>query len=357
MKKFYEKYEKYFSPIAFLAGFTWDNLTLTRVDLWVDNLIMIGYIFIASGGIFIANLTERPRYRDRIFEKYSEFIPLISQFAFGGLFSAFFVFYSRSADITQSWPFLITLTVFLIGNEFLRKHYMRLIFQISVFFIVTFSYSIFAVPILVKKIGPEIFILSGIISLFLTAIFTIALELLAPARSEQSRGGVILSISAIYVIFNILYFSNLIPPIPLSLKDGGIFHFVARDPSGEYLVEYELNPSGFFLIKPSVDFHWIPGKPVYAFSSIFAPTKLDTTIFHRWSYFDEQNKKWITTDRLRFAIYGGRDGGYRGFTLKYAVHEGRWRVDVETASGQILGRMKFTIIRSDNLPQTQNELR
>jgi hypothetical protein len=53
--------------------------------------------------------------------------------------------------------------------------------------------------------------------------------------------------------------------------------------------------------------------------------------------------KWVSVTRITFPIRGGRDGGYRGFSVKENLFEGRWRVDVKTERNQIIGRMKFNI--------------
>jgi hypothetical protein len=43
---------------------------------------------------------------------------------------------------------------------------------------------------------------------------------------------------------------------------------------------------------------------------------------------------------------GGRETGYRLYTMKQRVQPGEWRVDVETEDGRLLGRMTF--IAEDN---------
>ena len=36
---------------------------------------------------------------------------------------------------------------------------------------------------------------------------------------------------------------------------------------------------------------------------------------------------------------GGRDGGYRGYTTKSTPAAGRWRVNIETSDGLLIGRV------------------
>ena len=47
------------------------------------------------------------------------------------------------------------------------------------------------------------------------------------------------------------------------------------------------------------------------------------------------------------AISGGREGGYRGYTIKQRVMPGDWRVDAETAEGRIIGRVSFRVEEPD----------
>jgi hypothetical protein len=57
---------------------------------------------------------------------------------------------------------------------------------------------------------------------------------------------------------------------------------------------------------------------------------------------------WKVSDRIAFEISGGREGGYRGYTRKQTITPGKWRVEVETDRGQILGTIDFTVISRPN---------
>jgi len=90
--------------------------------------------------------------------------------------------------------------------------------------------------------------------------------------------------------------------------------------------------------------HIKKGEPVYVYSAVFAPTDLNTKIFHSWEYYDKVLDRWVKTDKIGFAIFGGRDGGYRGYSLKTSLVEGRWRVRVATERDQTLGRIEFDVL-------------
>lgn len=48
LKTFYERYKKYAPVTAFAIGFIYDSLTLTRIDRWLDNAILLLYTLIAG---------------------------------------------------------------------------------------------------------------------------------------------------------------------------------------------------------------------------------------------------------------------------------------------------------------------
>lgn len=359
IKNIYSRYERYVFPVALLSGFILDNLTLKRIDFLYENLVLISYLLIAGFGIFLLQFYYSSRLKSRFFEKVIFIVPFTLQFAFGGLFSAFVIFYFKSASIFASWPFLLVLLFLLVGNELFKERYSRLIFQISIYFIAIFSYSIFALPILVKKMGSGVFIISGLISLIVITLFIYFLYRIMPMRMEHGRRPLMISISIgiIYLMFNVFYFANLIPPIPLALKDSGIYHNIEIVDNSNYLVQYEPLPWYLFFKKFNPVFHKTPGDRVYCFSAVFAPTEFNMKVFHRWSFFDEKADKWVETDRIYFNIIGGRAGGYRGYTFKSGLEPGKWRVDIITEQDQVLGRTKFKIEKVDSHPQLKEVLR
>lgn len=351
-----KKRERYLSPVAFLAGFIWDSLTLTRIDLWLNNLAFLSYLAVAGAGIVALNAYWSGSPRMRFLDRYAEFLSLPIQFAFGGLFSGFFIFYSRSGALAQSLPFLLFLAVLLLGNEFFRRRYFRLSFQIAIFFIAIFSYAVFFIPVVLGKMGAEIFLLSGIVALAAIGAVLWLIARVSRIRFRQSRRMLFSGVAGIYLLFNLLYFTNIIPPIPLALKEIGVYHSVRR--VGDlYEVKFEPAPRYIFWRETDSTFRRVAGRPVYVYSAVFAPTKLNTPIFHRWSYRNKEKGAWIATDRLSYRIVGGRDGGYRGFTFKQNLMPGSWRVDVETERGQILGRVKFEVVEVSELPELKTATR
>jgi uncharacterized membrane protein len=337
-------YERYVSPFALIAGFLVDNFfLLDRVDVFLGNVFLLSYLTLAALCIAALNYIQSGRVQQRHILAIAPFIPVAMQFAFGALFSAYLALYSRSAALAVSWIFVILVAALFIGNERFRRLYERLSFQTSVFFIALFSYLIFFLPVIFKKIGPGMFFFSGTVSLLIFTLLMYALDRLIPEKVRQSRTQIARSIAAIYLAFNVLYFTNVIPPLPLSLKTAGVYHEVSRA-GGDYVLQAEPIPWYKSFLNYNTAFHRAPGQDAYVFASVFAPTDLSTLIVHEWEYFDPTLEEWVTKSVVQFTITGGRDAGYRGYSIKNSPEEGKWRVSVKTKYGQIVGRVNFTVV-------------
>ncbi len=336
-------YERYISPLSLVAGFIADNLILLRrVDLLRSNLLLFFYLAIAAVGIVLINMIESGRIKKEWALSIAPLVPVVVQFAFGGLFSGFLSLYSRSAAYAVSWVFVVVLAAVLLGNERFTRFYTRFPFQIGVYFGVLFSFLIFFLPVVFHRIGPTMFIGSGIVSLVVISILLAVLLRLAPEIVKREQTRTARWIAIIYIVFNVLYFGGAIPPLPLALKDAGVYHKVLHVDT-TYQLSYEPVPWYESYLNYNNVFHRAPGEQVYVWTAIFAPSGLSTTILHQWQKYDEAKGQWTTTNIAVFPIVGGRDGGYRGYSVGASVTPGLWRVNVITSYGQIIGRVAFTV--------------
>lgn len=340
-------YERFVSPAALVIGFVLDNIFfLRRVDLWTANLLFFSYLALAALGILFFHHIQTGKLRHARLVRIVPFLPVATQFAFGGLFSAYVSLYSRSAAVAVSWLFVLALAALMLGNERFREHYVRLTFQVGMYYVVLFSFLIFYLPLIFKRVGVGMFLLAGAASLVLVAAFVRLLAHLMPELVREERTRIIRVIALIFLVFNVLYFSNAIPPLPLALKEAGVYHSVQKV-GNEYRVLYEPLPWYVQYLRYNTTYHRVPGEPVYVFTAVFAPTGLSTSLVHEWQRYDAETDEWVTESTLKFSMVGGRDGGYRGYSLKYDVMEGLWRVNVETASGLLIGRVAFSVVNVD----------
>lgn len=333
----------------FIAGVTYDSLTLSRIDHLTDNLLFLLYLSLLGTLVIITGRFQLGLIPDHsvthrwnvlgVLHRTRPHLSKALQFLFGGLFSAYAILYSQSVSIVTSAIFLGIILGFLIANEFLQDRYSNLKILMGLFAIVLLSFLTFFLPVLTGWMNAYLFlggaILTGVI------VWKMASLILWGLPPVQSHAHFRLCLPAFLVLgfCTVLYFLNWIPPIPLSLKFGGIYHAVEK--SGDrYLLSY--HKGQWFEWGRRSDDRVSPHHPVFCFSSVFAPVTLDTTIYHHWQWKpDEEASAFSTTDRIPISITGGREHGYRFYTKKRRVQPGEWRVDVETEDGRIIGRMTF----------------
>lgn len=347
----WQKYEHHLGVGALAVGFSFDLLLAKSPASVVDNILLVTYLFVAASIIIILNLHKRRMQANATgVEKAEPFVLLlVLQFCFGGLASNMLVLYGKSGTLAGSAFFLALLAAMVFGNEYLRGRYAQLRFNIAVYYFLLLTYCVIAAPTWIfHAIGPGVFFMSGLISLAVMALFCLVLFtlVLRGDRKQQLQQFVAL-VGTIYIIFNGLYFFNIIPPVPLSLKDIGVYHSVLKSSTGDYLGVYEPTAWYIFWRDTSATLHYTPGESAYCFSSVYAPGNLNTPIYHVWEYYDPTVKKWETESRISYDISGGRQDGYRGFSATAALTPGEWRCNVETATGALIGRISFTAVQGE----------
>jgi len=344
LKALYEKHKSRFLTLAFIFGFIIDTITLNRVDELLDNMILLTYVVLAVVSLVSLYASTAGKFPEKINEKIRRFSPLVTQYAYGGLFSGMLIFYGRSGFWLTSWPFLLIILIAIYLNETITDRVQRLLYNIGMLFIGLFAYVVLVVPVVIGQMGTWIFVGSGIFALCLMLLFIRILQGVVPRFISLHKRAMIFVIGIIFVTFNFLYFANIIPPIPLSLKSVGIYHSVIRFPeTGVYELKYEEGTWWQFYKQSDDIFHPVAGGNVFCFAKVFAPTKIETSIYHRWEYYDEKEKRWREHFRMAYPIQGGADGGYRGYTSITNYSTGTWRCSVETGRGQVLGRETFKI--------------
>lgn len=346
LRSFKEKvlhHKEHFLTVFFFLGFIIDNFTLNRVDQLFDNILLLTYVSLAMISLWCLYAATAGKFPERINGNIRDFSPLVTQYALGGLFSGMLIFYGRSGSWIASWPFLLIILAIIYANETVRDRVQKLLYTIGMLFIGLFAYVVLIVPVLLGKMGALVFVGSGILALIIMLIFVRILTFIVPRFITIHQRSLMFVIGLIYVGFNFLYFANIIPPIPLSLKDAGIFHSVVRFEDGSYQVSYEGGKWWQWYRNSDDVVHPTPGGSIFCFAKVFAPTSITTDIYHTWEYYDEAQKKWVERAHLSYPIVGGRDGGYRGYTFMRSYEEGKWRCTVETGRGQVLGRENFIV--------------
>jgi hypothetical protein len=348
-RRWYQRYEKYAPLAAFIVGFLWDTLTLTRIDRLSDNLILLGYTLVAGLLIAVLGRIEHGHMTQSWLARHLNWVTIATHFFLGGLLSSYVVFYFKSAAVGKAYIFVGLLVGLMLANEFLSHRLRNLKLLCALYFFCCFAFLTFFLPVMTHLMNDVMFITSGLLSFILTSS---VLGLVYAGRLRQS-GQQMMEMARlpvmIFVTLVVLYFLNWVPPVPLALKEGGIYRSVKRV-AGKYEVQYRKPPLWQFWKQDEREFEYAPGDVVYCFAAVFAPTALGERIVHEWQQLDGDGN-WVTKDRLGYRIVGGRDDGYRGYTLKRKITPGQWRVEVKTVEGRLLGRIPFEVVAVSQSPQ------
>jgi hypothetical protein len=349
--------------VFFISGVTYDTVTLTRIDRLQDNLLLLTYLLllgvliVLTGRLGIepapdqeqlATLSPFARWVLRVRPYY----PMASQFLLGGLFSAYAVFYSRSATLTRTAVFLGVLVILLIANEFLRDRLSNLRLLVALYALACFSFFTFFLPVMIGTIGTWVFLLGAILSVVVTLRVVHLIYQRNPERSRREAvmvGGPAVALIGLLVGF---YFLNWIPPVPLSMKFGGMYREVEKQ-NDHFVLSYDRE---WYQVWKRSQNPFPANEPIYCFTAVFAPVALDTTVYHHWYFRTNSSKPFAHADRIPIKIAGGREGGYRAYTFKQRLDPGEWRVDVETEDRRVIGRVSVLVEERGDAQQTPRTL-
>lgn len=341
--------------IAFIGGFVTDYLLLNQVDNIFDNATLLFYVVLGT----LSMLTLYAGIAGRLGEKWSgrakHFAPLTMQYAFGGLFSGMLIFYGHSGDIWASWPFLILIIGAIAGNELVKNRGQQLVFNIVSYFVGLFSYLVLVIPVFTGYLGMWTFLASGTLALCTVYGLILVLALIIPNYMALEMRRIVFLVLGMFVVLNTLYFTNIIPPIPLSLQDIVIAHSVVKF-SNPTSYELSVESASWWRLDTRfyTTFHPSDTHIVACFTRVYAPALIRTDIFHVWEYKDNDGV-WQRRASISYPITGEATQGYRGYTYIQSPSDGKWRCSVETERGQVLGRQQFTVDSTEPPRDIQKE--
>ncbi|MBU0482744.1 MAG: DUF2914 domain-containing protein [Proteobacteria bacterium] len=340
----------YLPALFFAGGFVFDLMTLGRIDN-IMNILSHGLFLLLTMGALIAQILEvkagenAKRFVVLIFTYQHDII----HFMLGALLNAFVIFYFKSGSLINTFLLVAVLSILLIVNEieFFKQRGVTL--KVVLFTISLSSFFIYLLPVLIGKTNSGIFMASQVCTLL---VILVLWQLLLKFEVDFSRikNNLLVPATSVILIFTLLYGARIIPPVPLSLKQIGIYHNIEKNPTGFVLSRQ--TPSWKIWARGDQDFEARAGDKIYLFSRIFAPGGFKDKLYFHFQLKDRQGK-WRTTDKIPLTIVGGREEGFRGYAYKQNYQDGIWRALVETAEGLEIGRIGFTVTSSaDDSPRT-----
>ncbi len=336
--------KKYLPVVSFFAGFAWDALTIgknvTGTDLIILSLYLIAtvpiiYWLVKKANFLINNAAATTRSTCVSFKDatWKERLPyLLLQFLFGSLFSALFILYFKSSSHVAAFVLSVGLAALLIANEFMETAYRRFTLIWTLFGFCLILLLNFVLPYMLGSVHWLWFYVSIIVAVVITQAFKLSIS---------RHLGNIYPTYLIAIFIAVIYVLDVIPPVPLVIKDIEV-GVNLKKVANNYLLQIDKAPKWRFWNSTLNSVHILPGEKVYCISAVFAPTTVNTRLYHHWQQYNEE-RGWQTMSRIGFDLSGGRNNGYRGYTYKENVTFGLWRVKVETVNGRTISIHKFTI--------------
>jgi hypothetical protein len=339
-KKFYHENEPACTVAFFVAGFLFDTLAVGRIDKLHNIIHQASYLALCA---FFTALELRERHGGftppERFKTAWRYHTGATHFMLGTLLNIYTLFFFKSASMGTSFLFLLILAALLAVNELKPFESSGTLLRMSLFSLCLVSYFTYLIPTLMGRIGTLPFLGSLVGASLCVAALTWRLDVRLPDQKQSIRKHVVYPFAAVAALFTILYFTKVIPPVPLSLSEIGIYHEVRRE--GERFSLASARPRWKFWQRGDQDFLARPGDAIYCWISVFSPTNFRERLEVHWRFYEPDG--WGEPEKILLPITGGRDAGWRGFTVKAKHKPGRWRVEVVTSDGRELGRINLTV--------------
>lgn len=336
------------TTVIFVLGFLFDMVILPDIDHAMTRYLGGFYLCLIAFLIFFREwLVSRNTASSFEQKLYSLTTFGVSYFS-GSALSFVCIYAIRSATFSVSWPLFLLLFLCILANELVSTHTFRFTLDIGVLIIAASFYVIFNIPVLLKVQNDTIFMLSVLVSAIIALLYAYLLRFSSESAENEAPRVYALAVGIPFFI-GMLYFLNVLPAVPLSLANEGVYHSIFRNEAGDYVAEEEKDTRMFLSIRQPLYHISSTNTGVYFFSAIDAPLQLSAPISHVWEYYNEGTKKWEVSSVISFTLEGGRENGYRAYSYKENATEGLWRVTVKVDAKRIVGRMKFYVKKSKDV--------
>lgn len=341
---------RFFPVVAFLCGFIWDALTIGRrvrvSDFWQFSALLLGsavlilWLAYRESRMWTEPSVEKS-LRGRFLGLAWQAPYLLLQFLFGGLFSALFILYFKSAGHLGTWLTATFLGALLIGNEFAGRRYgKRFTLTWALFALNAILLLNFAFPLAAGSLHPVWFYLSTATGILLTHTLW---------RFSSGQPGRIGPAWALALALLLAWRLDMIAPVPLVKQDIAVGHAFSQEAG---TLRLYVEPPSFWQVwrDQSSTVQVAEGEKLYGISAVFAPLGVSAPLEHRWEV--QEASGWRVVYRSRFNSTGGRERGFRGYSWVLNPAPGRWRFIVATQDGRTIGVTPITVERGIAPPET-----
>lgn len=337
-----KEHSSHITTILFVIGIVFDFIILPDIDDPNAKLVGLGYL-VGIGFLILFREWLVSRNTASIFEQRMYSLTTFAIVCFLGSTLSFISIYSiRSTDLTVSWPFFLFLLLCILANELVSTHNMRLALDIGILYVSTVFYFIFHLPVILGESNDSTFGVSIITALVVTLAYGVIVTRSSEAAEHESSRIYALAFG-VPMFVGMMYFLNVIPAVPLSLKDKGIYHHIERSEKGTFRVLYEEDTRMFSTYRNGEVILDQQDPTLYFFSAVDAPATLTAPLSHVWEKYNQESHTWEERATIPFGIQGGRESGYRAYSIKEHVDTGLWRVTVKVDENRIVGRYTFIV--------------
>ncbi|MCL2012656.1 MAG: DUF2914 domain-containing protein [Cystobacterineae bacterium] len=326
----------------FFLGFCFDLLLLKSIDsvpmlLQQGSYVALLAVLILLDHHYCLTKVVPKRWWGRLLSRRDWVI----HFLFGSLFNAFFVFYFR-ASVVSSLSFLIFipfLAVLLALNELPLFRNLGPLMRMALWSFTCTSFWAYLLPLLLGFLSAWLFVLA----VFLSTASVLGLWYLSMHFTDDAKWNFWRAVApslGIQLLLLLLYFSGVVPPVPLSLKWIGVYHDVRKADGTELLF---LRDGFRFWEHGAQTFLARPKDKLNVWMRIFAPKRFKDNIYVAWHHKNAQGQ-WIQTDHIQLQLRHSGQTGWTGHTYKANYAPGEWKVEVLTADARLLGNIGIEVL-------------